>query len=260
VIDAHNNWRSRFLSWRLGGAHARLGKYYRERLALIVWKRPGAIPTILEQYAALARAAGMPPAPARPGGIEVPAAVRTRLDDALPATGDMIAVAPGSRWDTKRWSRERFLELARALVDTHGFHVVLVGDESDAGVARPIADELDRACTNVTGRRSVVETAAWIERCRAFVGNDSGLTHLAEALGVPVVAVFGPTVREFGYFPALEASRTVERALDCRPCSRNGARPCPRDRQVCLDIDVAAVESAVLEALDGTGDRHHVLT
>ncbi len=259
VIDAHNNWRSRFLAWRLGGADARFNKHYRERLGLIVFKQPMEIPTILEQYGRLGVAAGMEPAHAVPGGLTVGETARERVLLQLTTTQPMVAVAPGSRWATKRWSTERFLELSDALASTHGYHVVLVGDPQDAEFARPIADALGARCTDATARTSIMETAAWIARCRGFVGNDSGLMHLAEAVGVPVVGIFGPTVREFGYFPTLDASKTVERTLSCRPCTRNGARPCPRHTQVCMDIEPGAVESAVVDMLERRGERRHVV-
>lgn len=259
VIDAHNNPRSRLLSWRLGGARARFDKHYRERLGLIVLKRPAQMPTILEQYARLARDAGLGDAPAVPGGFTVPAGARERTG--VPPGHTAVAVAPGSRWETKRWSEDRFIELCTALVDGHGCHIVLVGDEHDASIAATLSAALGEACTDATARAGgrVAETAAWIERCRVFVGNDSGLMHLAEAVGVPAVGLFGPTVRAFGYAPALESSHTVERNLACRPCSRNGSRPCPRRRQICLDIEAAVVEAAVLEAMRGNGTRHHVV-
>jgi heptosyltransferase-2 len=179
--------------------------------------------------------------------------VRRRVRDVIPQSQRAVAMAPGSRWPAKRWAQERFLELAESL-SSRGIHVVLVGDAHDATWSRPIARALGEHCTDTSGECSIIETAAWIERCRAFVGNDSGLMHLAEAVGVPVVGIFGPTVRPFGYFPALEASRAVERGdVSCRPCSRNGARPCLRDRQVCLDIDAGRVERALDEVLTAGG-------
>jgi heptosyltransferase-2 len=260
VIDAHNNLRSRFLSWRLGGAAARFNKHYCARLGLIVFKRQTLLPTILEQYASLAPAAGLDtaPAPPGPGGLRVPDAARTRVDERGALPDGAIALAPGSRWPAKRWAVDNFVELATTLAE-QGRHVVLVGDEHDGEFAVPIAQALGTACTDVTGAASVMETAAWVERCRAFVGNDSGLMHLAEALGVPVVGLFGPTVREFGYYPALERSRTVERSLPCRPCSRNGARPCPREHRVCMDIDAGTVGRALDTLLAGSGKRRIIL-
>jgi len=265
VIDAHNNWRSRYLCARLGGARARahasvrFDKHYRERLGLILIKRKTTIPTILERYGKLAEEIGVDPAPSTPGGLSVPAAARERVAKRLSGVDRAIAIAPGSRWPAKRWETDRFVETARALVEQLGCRVVLVGDEHDAEAARPIAEALGEHCVDATGSRSVMETAAWIAGCGGFVGNDSGLMHLAEAVGVPVTAVFGPTVREFGYFPSLEGSRTVERALSCRPCSRNGARPCPRRRRECMEIDANAVVAAAVDMLAGEGPRHHVL-
>jgi heptosyltransferase-2 len=72
--------------------------------------------------------------------------------------------------------------------------------------------------------------------CRRLVCNDSGLMQLAEAVGTPVLAFFGPTVRAFGYAPQLPASVLLEETeLDCRPCSRNGKRPCHRGDLACLE-------------------------
>jgi ADP-heptose:LPS heptosyltransferase len=75
--------------------------------------------------------------------------------------------------------------------------------------------------------------------------------HLAEATGTPVVALFGPTVRAFGYYPQLPPSIALEvDDLDCRPCSRNGKRPCWRGDLACLTRLEPAV---VLEAVLGRG-------
>jgi heptosyltransferase-2 len=256
VIDAHNNWRSRFLSWRLGGAASRFQKHYAARLALIVLKRAARIPTMLGQYARLGAPAGLDGA-LHPGGISVPDPIADRIED--DASGrPTIAVAPGSRWPMKRWPEDAWGELAARVAQRS--HLVLVGDDSDRAAAAPLAAALGDRATDLTGRLSLMETAAWIRRSDAFVGNDSGLMHLAESLGTPVVGVFGPTVEGFGYYPALEASRTVERSLACRPCSRNGAVPCPRGTHECMTgITVDAVESALASLLDGSGPRRIVL-
>jgi heptosyltransferase-2 len=259
VIDAHNNWRSRYICARLGGAQSRFDKHYRERLSLIILKRKPSIPKILEGYGDLSDALGIGTAPALPGGLALPDAARARVADRLAGMDRAVAMAPGSRWPSKRWETDRFVETAEAIAEQLGCRVVLVGDEHDEAAARPIAEALGERCVDATGSRSVMETAAWIAACNGFVGNDSGLMHLAEAVGVPVTAVFGPTVREFGYFPSLGDSRTVERALPCRPCSRNGARPCPRRRRECMEIGADAVVAAAADMLEGTGERHRVL-
>jgi heptosyltransferase-2 len=265
VIDAHNNWRSRVLSWRLGRVDGRFHKHYRERLALIVFKRPAQLPSILKQYGALATSVGFPPAKLHPGGIEVPARYLAEADDRLGSGGHpWVAVAPGSRWPAKRWPVEKYFELVRRLVRVKGYRVLLMGDEYDRTVTSPIADALEEdgeSCVDITGKTSLLASAGYLSRCVGFVGNDSGLMHMAEAVGVPVVALFGPTVETFGYYPSLAVSKTVERDLRCRPCSRNGSRPCIKMNHECLsDITVDAVEVAVLDMLSRSGPARYVLS
>ena len=260
VIDAHNNWRSRALCAMLGGASIRIEKHYRERVGLIVFKRPAQIPSILEQYGQLAVIAGAPAA-LSPGDINIPQEARERCAERLGSDArENIAVAPGSRWPMKRWPVERYLDLSERLCAERDCRIILVGDRTDGDLCRAFADRLGNSLLDMTGCTTILETAACISGCRGFVGNDSGLMHLAEALGVPVVGIFGPTVREFGYYPALESSRTVERRLACRPCSRNGKVPCPRGTHECMTgISTDEVQSVVTNLLEQTGTRRVVL-
>jgi heptosyltransferase-2 len=260
VIDAHNNWRSRILSGVLGGAAARFRKYYGRRLGLIIFKRRAELPTMLEQYGRLAGALEAP-AQLSPGGLTLPAKAqeraRLRLGD---DPRDCVAIAPGSRWPMKRWPLAHYLRLARHVAEEHGMRVVLVGDDADAKLCEPLVEALGDDVLDAAALPDIIDTAAVIARCRAFVGNDSGLMHLAEAVGVPVVGIFGPTVEAFGYYPALASSRVVERELSCRPCSRNGAIPCPRGTQECMTrIGDDAVAGALAAAMNGPGERRVVV-
>jgi heptosyltransferase II len=257
VIDAHANLRSRVVSAAAGGARARFRKFYRERAGLIVFKRPITLPTMLEQYAALAERAGFGPATLVPGGVRIPRAESERAESRVGREAPAVAVAPGSRWRAKRWSG--FAALCDGLASA-GRRVVLVGDAHDRAYTAPIAAALGSRCIDAAGTASLTETAALIARCESFVGNDSGLMHLAEAVGVPVVALFGPTVHEFGYAPSLPSSRTIERRLACRPCSRNGATPCPKGSYECLErIDSEVVLRTVLDVRNDAAPRRVVV-
>jgi heptosyltransferase-2 len=261
VIDAHSTFRSRLLSWMLGGARARFRKHYRDRLGLIVFKRPVSLPTMLEQYGALATAAGLPAASLSPGGINVPARYTAAAREVMGADNHpWIAVAPGSRWPAKRWPVEKYAELTDRLTRKRGYRVLLMGDGQDRPFTSVIAEAAGDNCLDISGRTSVLEGAGYLSGCTGFVGNDSGLTHLAEATGVPAVVLFGPTVEGFGYYPSLANSKVVERELGCRPCSRNGSRPCIRGTRECLaEIGVDTVEAAVLEMVSGTGPRRYAV-
>jgi heptosyltransferase-2 len=257
VIDAHANFRSRVVSAAAGGARARFRKFYRARAGLIVFKRPAALPTMLEQYASLAEGAGFGAATLFPGGVRIPRAESERAQLRVGREAPAVAVAPGSRWRAKRWGG--FAALCDGLVSA-GRRVVLVGDAEDRHDTAPIAATLGNRCIDAAGTASLTETAALIARCEAFVGNDSGLMHLAEAVGVPVVALFGPTVHEFGYAPSLPLSRTIERRLACRPCSRNGATPCPKRTYECLErIHAEVVLRTVLEIRNQAAPRRVVV-
>ncbi len=259
VIDAHNTLRSRVVSTGLGGAASRVRKYYRQRLGLILFKRRTAIPTIPERYSALGEELGLPRMSATSGGIEVPREIAARIEERIGDDESMfVSLAPGSRWPMKQWGIDKYTELAKRIVDNHGCRLILVGDSKDSKAAERIATALGDRAVDLTGRTGIIETAAAIRRSSAFVGNDSGLMHIAEAMGVPVVALFGPTVEAFGYYPTLEASRVMERNLPCRPCSRNGSRNCPKGTQECLaGIPVEPVEEAFNELVRNLDQRQH---
>ena len=255
VLDAHASWRSRIVGWRVGRVDARIDKHTRDRLGLIVFKQDVTLPTMLQRYARLCQPIGLDVPSLAPGGIRIPDAAALAAERAMGAD-HFIAVAPGSRWPSKRWNG--FARLARTL--SGDARILLVGDAADREHTAPIANALGNRCLDLTGGVTLMETAAHIARCRVFVGNDSGLMHLAEAVGVPVVALFGPTVDAFGYFPSLPSSRTIERRLACRPCSRNGATPCPKRTGECLTaIPVDAVAHAIATLGDASAARRLVL-
>lgn len=160
----------------------------------------------------------------------------------------------------KQWGVEKFAVLAERIADKHGCHLIVLGDELDKEAGDHIASRLGSRAVNLVGQIGILETAAAIQQSSAFLGNDSGLMHLAEAVGVPVVALFGPTVDTFGYYPSLPASKVVERNIDCRPCSRNGSRKCPKGTQECLtEIDVGPVEKAFDDLVAKTGPARRIL-
>ena len=255
IIDAHGSLRSRLVCARAGGAATRIEKHTRERLNLIVWKKPADLPTMLERYARLCSPVQIETPTLAPGGLRLPDEAAAEAARAM-GNSSFIAVAPGSRWPTKRWNG--FAKLCELL--PHDERILLTGDASDRAFTAPIARALGDRCLDIAGTPSLMKTAAHIARCRLFIGNDSGLMHLAEAVGVPVVALFGPTVETFGYYPSLPKSRVVERRLACRPCSRNGSTPCPKGTGECLTaIRPETVAETISTLFDASAPRRVVL-
>jgi heptosyltransferase-2 len=255
VLDLHRTWRSRLL-YRSVKARRRLA-YDKQvlRRALLVrlhWNTLKAMTPVPERYAAPLRRLGikapLPPTALYPDPECQDAMVR-HLAQALPeaAARPLLAVAPGARWPTKRWPVERFAQAAQALARPRGAAVVLVGDRPEAPLARVVASHLSVPVIDYTGHLSLMQTAALIQRCQLLLCNDSGLMHVAVALQVPVVAVFGPTVQEFGFYPFQARARVLSQPLACRPCSTKGSLHCPRGHHDCMTRTTSA---QVVEAAD----------
>jgi ADP-heptose:LPS heptosyltransferase len=145
----------------------------------------------------------------------------------------------------RRWPRDNFEELAARLARDLGLGVVLVGGASERamleGIARAAGDGVVVAAGPPLGR-----IAAVIAKCRLFVGNDSGPLHIAAALGVPVVGIYGPT-NEVRTAPYGLGHTVLTASVNCRPCYAFGERfSCEFDQVMCLElIDVDVVLEAV---------------
>jgi ADP-heptose:LPS heptosyltransferase len=98
---------------------------------------------------------------------------------------------------------------------------------------------------------SLRQTMALIERCAVLLCHDSGPMHLATALNVPVVALFGPTHPKLGFWPVGEENAVLTAEAACSPCSLHGTRPCSLERKICLEeISPARVTEALRRVLD----------
>lgn len=130
-----------------------------------------------------------------------------------------VAIHPGGRhFPAKRWPASGFAHVADYLVGQYGAQVVVVGGPDDVKLARVLAEEARLAePLVVAGRTSLKQTAAILEQCDVFIGNDSSPLHMAQAVGTPVVALFGPTdPGNFG--PQGPYDVVVRRAVPCSPC------------------------------------------
>ena len=168
----------------------------------------------------------------------------------------MIAIAPGSVWNTKRWLKDHFIALIRLLVN-EGFGIVLLGSKDDEG----LCGEIQRAATgssvaNVAGRLTLLQSAEVIRRCSLLVSNDSAPMHLAVSVRTPVVAIYGPTVPRFGFAPLGPYDQIVEKeGLSCRPCSSHGGQTCPIKTFECMKlIGPQHVYAKVKDVLAATGN------
>jgi heptosyltransferase-2 len=259
IIDAHNVIRSNFLYRTLDARiKIQLGKDQLRKLTLIRGGKDlyGDTISMKDRYLGLLSAleTDVPDLPTRLDPPPEAEAEAGALFEASSLSGrTVVALAPGARWDTKRWPARSFSEVASAL-SARGYGVLVIGDRSEREICRMVAS--GDGCADACGKLSLMGTASALRRASVLVTNDSAPLHIAEAVGTPVVALFGPTVRQFGYFPLLKDSIVLERDIECRPCSRNGARPCRIANRDCLEkIDSSEVLSAVDQVIRSRGEE-----
>jgi lipopolysaccharide heptosyltransferase II len=257
VIDLQNSWRSRFLSLFSGARSAgtvKIGRWKRFLLVRGGRDRYGEILAVPLKYLAAASVIG-----AQDDGQgldlyvdpEEAAAVTVRLQSAG-FSGDrpLIALAPGAGRTTKRWPADRFGAVAAAFVSS-GTQAAFIGGEADKPACAEALKYAGGGAADLSGAFSLAGTAALIGRSRLLVTNDTGLMHMASALRVPCVAIFGPTTRHFGFFPFRAPFAVVEKPLACRPCSYHGTDRCPRGHFRCmLDTTPGEVLSAAERLLN----------
>ncbi|PJA95718.1 MAG: lipopolysaccharide heptosyltransferase II [Ignavibacteriales bacterium CG_4_9_14_3_um_filter_34_10] len=168
--------------------------------------------------------------------------VKNKISELKKISVKLIAIAPGSMWETKKWPKENYKKLISQLT-INNYGVVFVGSK----VERELCEEIkpDRNYVNFAGELSVLESAAVIELCDLMICNDSGAMHIANAMKTDVFAFFGPTVKEIGYFPFRENDKVFEVNLDCRPCGSHGSKKCPLGHFNCMNS--ISVESVLKE-------------
>jgi ADP-heptose:LPS heptosyltransferase len=152
--------------------------------------------------------------------FDPPAGARERLAG-IRRRGPLVAIAPGTPSPYKRWAAGRFADLIEALKRRWGLETVLVGGRDARPLARWLAaraESVGNRATVLAGRASLAETAAVLREARLYIGTDSGLAHLAVAVGTPTVVVFGPSDPvKWGHADARHA--VVRKPLACSPCS-----------------------------------------
>lgn len=242
ALDLHCTPRSQLL---LRGLRARRKLAYNKRVlrrALLVhlgWNTLQGVTPVPELYAAPLRSLGLTGrlgSPTMHLDLESTEAMQAHIARSLPGAVNqpLLAVAPGAHWLTKRWPVERFAAVAQELAREKQAAVVILGGPDEAQLARAMQDKLDVPVINGAGTLSLMHSAALLSRCRLLLSNDSGLMHMATALRVPVVAIFGPTVQEFGFYPFQARAEVVSEPMPCRPCSTKGSRRCPRGHHACM--------------------------
>jgi ADP-heptose:LPS heptosyltransferase len=159
----------------------------------------------------------------------------------------LVAIHPGSGSEKKCWPIERFVTLARQLA-REDFGVLLILGPADERLIEPMTALSHEIGCPVAHNIPLRRLAAVLSMCAAYVGNDSGVTHLAATAGAPTVAIFGPTDPRV-WAPPGRHVRVMSPSVDCAPCEREAIRRC-EERRCLAETSIADLKHNLLELLD----------
>ena len=166
----------------------------------------------------------------------------------------IILIAPGSKWFTKRWPEEYFKTLIQNLVKRDDLLIVITGGKEE----KEIELNLDSKVLDLRGEISLLELAELTKRAILVVSNDSAPIHITSAFpNTRIVGIFGPTVKEFGFFPWSKNSKVFEiNGLYCRPCAIHGGNFCPEKHFRCMrEITPDLVENEIYNYITGIDSK-----
>jgi lipopolysaccharide heptosyltransferase II len=179
--------------------------------------------------------------------MTVPEEKRARAAESLIKAGARphalrVAIGAGASYGSaKCWPPGRFAEVANRLQSQSDADVILFGTAAESAVSNAIASEMPRPPIDLTGKTTIANLLALLSQCHLFIGNDSGAMHVAAAVGLPVVAVFGPT-DPLGTAPVTARCTVVQEKPYCSPCF---LRRCPTDHRCMTKVTPEMVEHAV---------------
>lgn len=245
VLDEQVNFRSFLFRLGLGEITFKLDKFRRQKLELVQLKKGFSEPVIpiSERYRQTAAELCIHDdgdglelwLPEEAGLQSYPPKMRT----AVITPPKRLAIAPGARHFTKRWLADRFAETAGYFYKQFNTEIVLLGGKDDNEICDKVRSAIPFPITDASNSSSLYDTARVLDGCDGLICNDSGIMHLAAARRVPVAAVFGSTVQEFGFAPFRVANSIIEKELDCRPCTHIGREECPKGHFNCMNLITA---------------------
>jgi lipopolysaccharide heptosyltransferase II len=174
-------------------------------------------------------------------------AEKTLLEQHLSLDDKIVGINPGATYGpAKQWPLDRYAHLADKIQTFTRGRIIIFGGPNDRNLGKKISQKMQHRPIDLSGKTSLGEAMALIERCDLFITNDSGLMHVAAALDVPLIAVFGST-NSITTGPLSQNSKIVQVPLECSPCLRP---ECPKGHLNCMDqISVEMVFNVVKEIL-----------
>lgn len=256
LLDLHGSLRSRALHWLVPGRWREYSKRRFARELLIRFKKDLYRDRTPEAERFFDAAEGLDTRPDGKGLEFFTAdAATARVDAWLTERGlagkRFTLLGPGAAHFTKRWPPEYWNALTEQLARA-GRPLVITGGGAERAAGDAMVAVAKQATPgalafNSAGEFALQETGALLRRADALVVGDTGIMHMATAVGTPIVTMMGPTVGPFGFYPYRAHATILERDLYCRPCTPFGGPTCPEGHHRCLrEIAPAEVAQALV--------------
>ncbi len=256
VFDLHNNFRTRYILSKQNKKNTFKIKKDKIKRALLVYAKLNTyktVTTIPQRYVTVGQQAGIID---DDNGLEIfwKDSIELEISSILQrhhTRNKFIVIAAGAAHYTKRWPIDKYMKLVEKLLAYSNAHIFLMGNDKEKEMLSNLV--ISPRIINLAGQLSLLQAAALIGKAQVVVSNDSGLMHMASAVNTPVVAIFGSTVKELGFFPYKGLSVVHEvQNLWCRPCSHIGRSKCPLGHFKCmLNIKENDVFASVVKFLNG---------
>ncbi len=247
VYDAHNNIRSRLICFFIKPNYfIRRSKDRIKRILLFVFRK-NLLPkpfvaqkSFLEPLLSWGVIPHIPPPPQffiKPETFE-------KIKNLIPFSS-YVALSPSAAWELKRWP----VNYWKKLIELTSENFVILGGPEDSFCSELVLKGEEKRIVNLAGRLTLIESCSVVEKAKLLIANDTGLMHVADQLGIPLISLIGPTA--FGY-PASSRAKVLEVSLPCKPCSKDGRGRCRNATyKKCLrDISPERAVIAVQELLN----------
>jgi heptosyltransferase-2 len=235
VLDLHNNLRSRVLCILLGRVTLRISKKRLQEAALFLLRGAARCLGIKIPHRSKQALALVAPGLAhnlylnwKPSYTNSHDLIQKQIN--INHSKPYVCITSESAWVEKTWPHERFVTVASYLI-SEGYNVCWLGVDRSNPIPALVGIQ------DMRGQLSMDQLPIVLQKSHLLISNDTGLMHMAEMVGTPVVAIFGPTEPSLGFGPRSKKSAVAQASLWCRPCSKNGKR-CHRwaKRRLCLEM------------------------
>lgn len=163
-----------------------------------------------------------------------------------PVNGAFITLALG----TAKVTKNILVDQLRFIIEKCPIPVILLGGNNEKDLGEKLANDFEHVY-NLAGHCSLLDSMFLVKKCRFFIGGDTGLLHIACALKVPTISIWGATIPEFGVFPyygKYDVPHYIHevQGLNCRPCSKHGTQKCPKGHYSCMkDQSLSSIERSI---------------